>query len=273
MATDRSDRDTSRLPRWWREPTVHFFALAGLALLGHRLVFGAPRTIEVTAALRADLLRRYGDQLNRPPTTAEAAAFIAAWKTDEALYREALSEGIDRDDPAVRQLLVAKMKERLVLRASTKEPSEADLQRYLAEHRRDFEVPLRYEHDYVTLAKSQERERERERLLAALQSGATPESLGLRHTAANVVSERIAQELGPAAAETIPRLALGRWEALEASGSWLLVRVNRVEGGLPPPDQLREQLLAAWKAERRARDLVDASRRVVESYRFEEPAR
>jgi PPIC-type PPIASE domain len=272
MATDRSDRDTSRPPRWWREPTVHFFALAGLALLGHRLAFGAPRTIELTAALRADLLRRYGDQLNRPPTTAEAEAFIAAWKTDEALYREALNEGIDRDDPAVRQLLVAKMKERLVLRARTKEPSEADLKRYLEEHRRDFEVPLRYEHDYVTLAKSQPAI-ERERALAALRSGSTPESLGLRHTAANVVSERIAQELGAAAAAAIPRLELGRWEAIEASDSWLLVRLNRVEGGLPPPDQLREQLMAAWKAERRARDLVDASRGVVESYRFEEPAR
>jgi PPIC-type PPIASE domain len=268
MATDRSDRALPQFPRWWREPTVHFFALAGLALLGHRLLVGAPRTIELTTALRADLLRRYGDQLSRPPTAAEAEAFISAWKTDEALYREALSEGIDRDDPAVRQLLVAKMKERLVLRARAPEPTDADLQRYLEEHRRDFEAPLRYEHDYVTLAKSDERER----ALAALRSGATPESLGLRHTAANVVSERIAQELGAAAAEAIPRLELGRWEAIEANDAWLLVRVNRVEGGLPPPDQLREQLSAAWKAERRARALVDASRGVVERYRFEEPS-
>lgn len=272
MAPERSDRDTSPHPRWWREPTVHFFVIAGLALLGHRLVVGAPRTIQLTAALRADLLRRYGDQLNRAPTTAEAEAFIAAWKTDEALYREALSEGIDRDDPAVRQLLVAKMKERLLLRTRTPEPSEADLQRYLAEHRPDFEAPLRYEHDYVKLAKSQP-PAERERILAALRSGATPESLGLRHTAENVVSERIAQELGAAVAMAMPRLELGRWEPLEATDAWLLMRLNRVEGGLPPPEPLREQLRAAWRAERQARALVDASRGVVDRYRFVEPSR
>ena len=89
--TGRSDGTrTTRLGRLVREPTLHFFALAAAILLGQRLVAGDPRTIEITPALKADLLRRYQDQLNRPPTSAEAEAFMAAWKADEALYREAL---------------------------------------------------------------------------------------------------------------------------------------------------------------------------------------
>src|SRR4051794_3946624 len=90
------------LARLFREPTLHFFAIAALVLAGHRFFSGNPRTIAVTPALKADLLRRFHDQLNRPPTSAEADAFLAAWKVDEALYREALREGLDRDDPTVR---------------------------------------------------------------------------------------------------------------------------------------------------------------------------
>src|SRR3712207_1494009 len=106
-----------RLSRLLREPTLHFFAIAVLVLVGQRLVIGNPRTVVITPALKADLLRRYHDQLNRAPTRAEADEFMADWKIDEALYREALREGIDRQDPTVRNVLITRMRDRPMLQA------------------------------------------------------------------------------------------------------------------------------------------------------------
>lgn len=274
MAIDRPAHARRPLPRWLREPTVHFFVVAAAALLVHRLVAGDERTISLPPALRADLLRRYGDQLSRAPTSAEAEAFLAAWKSDEALYREALAEGLDRDDPAVRNLLVGKMKERLLLQSRIPEPSETELKLYLEQHRDEFEEPLSFEHDYVTLAKGRSAmERERHDYLSRLRAGSTPAALGLRTTAANVSRERIAQDFGPAVAEAIVRLPVGQWDEVELADGWLLVKLLHVAGGLPPPDELRGRLTAAWKAERAARALSEAARSVVNRYHFEESPR
>ncbi len=264
----------TKLARLWREPTLHFFVLAAVLLFGHRLVMGDSRTIVITPAFKADLLRRYQDQLNRPLSAQEGEDFLAAWKTDEALYREALREGIDQDDPAVRSVLIAKMRERVMLRTRTPDPTEADLQQFLAQHRDQFEAPLMYEHDYIVFPKgeagAEQKRAQAERRLAA---GATIASLGLRSTAANVTRDRIAQEFGPAVADQICRLPIGQWHELETGDRLLLVKMIGVQGGLPPPDVLHARLLAAWKGALEAKATAEATRAIAGRYRFEEPSR
>src|SRR6185369_4459697 len=94
--------------RLLREPTLHFFAIAALALLVQRSIVGDAQTIALTPALKADILRRYHDQMGRAATPAEAEGVLADWKVEEVLYREALREGLDRDDPTMRNLLISK---------------------------------------------------------------------------------------------------------------------------------------------------------------------
>jgi hypothetical protein len=261
---------TSKLARLLREPTLHFFVVAAVVLFGQRLVAGHPRTIEITPALEADLLRRYQDQLSRPPTSAEAEAFMAGWKADEALYREALREGIDRDDTTVRSVLINKMRERMVLQTRMREPTEAELAGYLERHRDEFEAPLIYEHEYVVFAKQPGAAEERAKYQRQLATGATPASLGLRTTAANVNRERIEQEFGAEAAQKIRVLPPAQWTELEAGDRLLLVKLIRVHGGLPPRDELRPRLLAGWKGEVARKAIAEATRVIAESYRFEE---
>src|SRR6478735_3940119 len=136
MAPEPIERaKSSTFSRLLREPTLHFFAVAVIALLVQRAIVGNAETIELTPALKADLLRRFHDQMGRAATPAEADAWIANWKNDEALYREALREKLDRDDPTMRNLLVGKMRERLLLKTQLREPSEAELQQFLEQHR------------------------------------------------------------------------------------------------------------------------------------------
>jgi hypothetical protein len=276
MVTRPNDSGKTPSAAWGllREPTLHFFAIAAAALLLQRLVVGDARTIELGPALEADLLRRYHDQIGRAATSKEAGEIIANWKNEEVLYREALREGLDRDDPAVRNLLVGKMRERLLLQTPLGEPSPAELQQFLEAHRADYESPLLYEHEYVVFAKREPgAERLRAKYVRELRAGATPASLGLRSTVANVNRERIEQEFGPAVADQIRSLPLGQWQELETNDSLLLVKLNGTEGGLAAPELLHEQLRAGWKARRAEQILERATEVVARRYRFKEASR
>lgn len=257
-----------------RDPTLHFFALGAMLILVHRLVAGDPRTIVITPALKADLLRRFHDQLGRDPSRAEADAYLQLWKADEALYREALREGIDRNDPTVRNVLIAKMRERALLETRIPEPTESDLQQFLEERRAFFEAPLIYEHEFIAFDKRQpDAEQKREIAASKLNTGATIESLGLRSVAANVNRQRIEQEFGPEAAAEVCRLPVGQWVPIDTADRLLLVRMIRIEGGLPSPEVLHERLVAGWKASVGQKLLDAATKRITERYRFEEPTR
>lgn len=274
MTLPSSFRKIPTLARLLREPTLHFFLIAAAVLLCQRLVAGDPRTIEISPALKADLLRRCRDQLNRSPTNAEAAAFMASWKVEEALYREALREGIDSEDATVRMVLVGKMRERALLQMRIPDPTEADLRKYLEEHRGEFEAPLIYEHEWVAFPKGQPgAKEERDKFARQLSAGATPASLGLRSTAANVNRERIEREFGADVAKKVIVLPPSQWHELETADRLLLVKLLRIQGGLPEPQVLHERLVAGFKGAMQAQALAEATRKISERYRFEEPSK
>jgi PPIC-type PPIASE domain len=265
---------TSTFQRLLREPTLHFFAVAAVALSVQRAIVGDAQIIELTPALRADLLRRYQDQMGRAATPAEADAWLANWKSEEALYREALREKLDRDDPAVRNLLVGKMRERLLLQTPLRTPTDAELQQFLEQHRADYEIPRLYEHEYVVFPKQEPgAEQRRAKFERELAAGATTASLGLRSTVANVNQERIEQEFGVPVADQIRNLPVGQWRELETNDRWLLVKLIAVSGGLAPPALLHEQLLAGWNAAE-AQKIVDrATQGILKRYRIEDKTR
>ena len=265
---------TSKLVRLLREPTLHFFVIGAALLLVHRLLIGDPRTIVMSPALKADLLRRYQDQLNRPPTSAEAAAFIQIWRGEEALYREALREGIDRDDPTVRSVLISKMRDRVMLQTRMPEPTPADLQQYFEQHRDQFEAPSIYEHEFVVFPKREPgAEQKRAGYERQLKAGATTASLGLRSTAANVNRERIAQEFGPETADKICQLPIGQWQELETNDRLLLVKMIGIQGGLPEPEVLHARLVAGWQGALGQQAMAHATQVIADRYRFEEPSK
>ena len=79
----------------------------------------------------------------RPPTRAELDGLIDGFVRDEIYYREALALGLDRDDPVVRQRMRQKLELLLEDLSDTAEPSDAELERFLAEHAERFALPPR----------------------------------------------------------------------------------------------------------------------------------
>lgn len=276
MATKRSNQGTwpRKAKRLLGEPTIHFFFIAAAVFLVHRLVAGDSRTIVMSPALRSDLVRRFQDQLGKTPSDTEIDAALESWKRDEALYREALRDGLDREDPMIRTFLINKVRERAALEAPVPEPSESELDHYLAEHRDLYETPLVYEHEYVVFPKNvPAAEQQRAKYERALKAGATPATLGLRSVAANVRRERIEEEFGPELANQICSLPIGQWQPLENEKSLILVRMIRIEGGPPSPELMHERLVVGWKGEMQAKAAERAAQAIEARYRFKEASK
>jgi PPIC-type PPIASE domain len=261
----------SRLPRrLLREPLVHFFGVGALLFLVQHLLVGDPRTITVTPGLSAELTRRFQDLNGRKPNPAELATALQKWERDEALFREALREHLDRDDPSVRTALVDKMHALAAFEVPKREPTEAELQSWLGAHRSLYETPLRYDFEFVAFPKAEPAAAEHlEKFARATQEGANASTLGRSVIGGNLTTPEMKDRIPPELAERIPSLPLGQWQRLETKQSLLLARVNHVEGGLPSPEELRARLIADWSFATRQ----DAAERIlqhtVDRYRIE----
>ena len=257
--------------RLLREPTVHFFILAALLFLGHRLIVGNPRVIAVSTGLRADLQRQLRDQNGRRPTPSELEAALDTWKRNEALYREAIRDGIDRDDPTVRLVLADRMRARAVQEMPKREPSDDDLARMLAGNRKAYEVPLQYSFDSVAFSKTEtDAAKRRSGYQRALAAGAKPSTLGRPITSATLTRADLTERFGAALAASICGLPIGAFEPLETADSLLLVRLDKVEGGLPSQEELRPRLVNDWLTWLKQQAVEHTVEQIVARYRFEE---
>ncbi len=257
-----------------REPLVHFFALAVVLFVVHHWLVGDPRTIEVTAGTRAAVLRRFSDQMGHAPTSAEQDSALKDWKRDEALYREALRDRLDRDDPDIRALLINKVRGRAALEAPHRQPTPADLEQWLAAHRAMYETPRRYVLDWVPFPKqASDASEQRDRFEHAAQGGADLRFLGRPIYGATLAAEELHEKLGSALSEAIAAYPLAAWQRSENDSDLLLVRVSQVTGGLPSPEELRPRMVVDWTMDQQNKDVERSVSRIVDRYHFAERGR
>ena len=127
-----------------REPLVHFLTLGGLlfavfAVADHLKQRPVPvNRIYVTMQTADKLAADFRKQSGHAPDAAERQRLIDDYVRGEVLVREARAQGIDRDDPVVRAELRRRMEESAASSVAAGEPSEADLEKFLAEHPREF---------------------------------------------------------------------------------------------------------------------------------------
>ena len=133
-----------RLRRVLREPLLHFL-VAGAAIYAAWSFWGPSETDSRRIVVdRGALLRfmQYQSQAFEPGTFAarfdamdevRRRALIADYVREEALYREALSLGLESGDYVMRQRMVQKMSF-LLESQDAAEPSDAQLRQYLGQH-------------------------------------------------------------------------------------------------------------------------------------------
>jgi hypothetical protein len=250
---------------------LHFFILGALLFGAHRLVVGDTRLIVVTPGVKADIMHRLRDERGRAPSAAEADQALRDWKRDEALFREAQRAGLERNDRAIRAILIDKLHARALSEVPQREPNEAELADWLDSHRSLYETPRRYAIEWVAFAKAQPSAAvDRDKVGAQLNAGGDVRTLGRPLFGANLTRDELRERLGEDVSALVASAPLDRWQPSQTAGELLLVRVNRVEGGLPPPGELRARLVADYSGALREQAAKKTLQKLVEQYRFEE---
>jgi hypothetical protein len=248
-----------------------FFAIGALLFAMHRLLAGEPQSIVVSDAIRADLSRRFRDHNGRAPEPNELENAVRDWKRDEALYREALKDGLHLEDSTIRSALADRIRARAALETPEPEPSEAELERWWKAHPELYATPIRYEYQYLELdGAGPAASEELAKYEASLRQGVEPTALGQPIAGGKLGAEDLRDRLGPALADLIMSLTPGAWRRFERAGKLLLVRVVKVEGGVASLNDVRERVLADCKFAQRQAAIDRALRTIVDRYRFED---
>ena len=231
---------------WWREPLVHFVALAALIFALERAV-GAPaatapdgerevpREIVVDDGARRELADAYLHQHGAPPDEATLRALVSAWIDEEVLYREGLARGLDRGDPRVRARVASAMGRIVEAQLPVAAPTDDELRAYFAEHAPRWAEDERVDfvHVFVSVDEASgdaAAEARAAELLAQLEAGASPSGLGdtfsggRRYRGRRI--EDLAQAFGPQFVVGMREQPIGSWARRRSRHGLHLVRIE-----------------------------------------------
>lgn len=246
-----------------REPLLHFLVI-GAALfflfdrMGNPVTAAENRIVIAQADLDrlADVwLRRTG----RPPTPQEVEQQLYDFIREQVLYREALAMGLDKDDVIVRRRLSQKMEYLFKDLISIPEPTEIELNAFLAEKSSMFTVPAKISFRHVYLdpdIRGQRVHEDSAELLAQLRdsgNGADVINMGDRSLLPDSFSDERESELaglfGQSFAEELFGLPTGSWQGPVTSeyGVHLVYVYAHIEARLPPLAEIRERVSREWR--------------------------
>jgi hypothetical protein len=254
--------------RWLREPMLHFLIIGTGLFLLYQFVRGgnetAPREIVISEPRIEALAENFGRTWMRPPTPQEMRGLVDDYVKEEVFYREALAMGLDRDDTVIRRRLRQKMEFVSEDTAATAEPTDAQLQQFLAQHPEKFVEPARVTFEQVFVNAGQRGDaarRDAEQILASLQAGrgsALPAEAGdatlLPAALENASPQEISGSFGDEFSKQLEAAPMGQWSGPIASTFGLhLVRVTaRSAGALPALAEIRPIVVREWQAQQRA---------------------
>ncbi len=262
-----------RWHRWLREPLLHFF-VAGAALFAvwearTDSVAARDERIVVNAATVESLAGNWARLWHRPPTAAELQGLIDDHIREEVLYREALALGLDRDDTIIRRRLRQKLEFVSEDVAAQVEPTEAQLEAFLAQNADAFRVEPRHSFRHVFLNPGRRGAalgRDAERILAALNRPGEAEQAEeegdpflLPFEFDTTSTEEVRRLFGGEFSEALPTLDPGRWRGPIRSGYGvhLVIVHGRVPGRVPALSEVRDAVRREWVAKAR-RDANEA---------------
>ena len=255
------------LKKWLREPLLHFLLIGAALFVFYNMqtddATDSSNNIVITESDIDRLIILWEKKWQRLPTEAELEGLVEAQIREEVLYREALAMGLDQNDTIVRRRLAQKVEFISADLASQAEPSDIDLQSYLASHADKFEVPARVSFQQIYLNADQRGvnvEQDASRLLNDLtQPGSTIDVMaagdsfmfGQQHE--HLTRQGVSRLFGQQFAEKIFQLPVGSWQGPVVSGYGLhLVYIDaKSEAKASTLDEVRNKVRDEWLAQQR----------------------
>ncbi|MGO6695738.1 peptidyl-prolyl cis-trans isomerase [Rhizobium johnstonii] len=260
--------------KWQRilgEPLLLFVVIGAVLFGAYRLL--TPASEEHVDQQRIDLTKDDVRQLavtwlaqGRPPPTADEMRSLMDQKvTEEILFREAVSLGLDRDDEIIKRRLAQKMDFLAADLATLDEPNNAQLKEWYSKRSDRFALSphLSFRHLYFSFDKHGEATRETAAAAIALVSGKSEDSPAVASVAdpfmfrnyyGDATPEQMAKEFGPDFARALFDLKPRSWQGPVQSGyGWHLIWVDSIEPGrVPAFEEVAPAVKSAWLDERYA---------------------
>ena len=250
-----------------RDPLSHFLAI-GAILFALSLWLGGTaeeplQDIHISAGDVEGIKQIWAKTRFRPPTEVELKGLIDSRVKEEILYREALALGLAEGDTIIRRRLAQKMEflgEGLI---DPGEPTDTELETYLAANPEQFQEPtwVSFEHVYLNPERRGEGiEQDAQALLVSFQAkdGAVDahdagDSIPLETRFDRVSQTSIANTFGKEFAQATMDLTSGQWQGPIRSAYGLhVVHVHeREESRLPDLNTVRDRVRLALLSERR----------------------
>ncbi|MBV7258260.1 peptidyl-prolyl cis-trans isomerase [Erythrobacter crassostreae] len=264
------------MPRWTREPLVHFLIAGALvyaffAWTGGTAVDPSSRVIDVDRNAQAELALQFERTMGRSPTDAELDAQIEQYVRDEVLYREALRLGLDQDDAIVRRRLVSKMDMAAGAAAEMAEPDDATLQAFLDDNKERYQTALNSSFDQLYFTDKTAAEAALGRVLGSDGWQGIGEAISLPPTMKSASQRDIRAQFGEEFSGVLAALETGEdWRGPLRSGfGWHIVRLRERSAGETGFDALRQQLSNDWRSAQVAERKERAFDLLRDAYRIE----
>jgi parvulin-like peptidyl-prolyl cis-trans isomerase-like protein len=246
-----------------REPLVHFLLLGAVLFIAYGLVSkpgsaNGPGKITVTQGQIENLVSGFAKAWQRPPTSEELAGLVRDLVREEVYCREAMALGLDKDDTVIRRRLRQKMEFISDDIAAMPEPTDADLNAYLAAHTDRFRAAQTFTFSQVYLDPEKHGEnlaRDISALLARLnraggqaEVSALGDSFLMERSFTAAPASEIAKQFGEKFAAKLSELAPGKWEGPVESGygAHLVFVSERTEGRVPELAEVRDDVRREW---------------------------
>ncbi len=257
------------MKKLFKEPLLVFLLLGGAIFALYQQIPNdyQPDNAEimVTEGQIKGLLERFEKVRQRLPSEEEEDGLIQNYVREEILYREALALGLDKDDGIVRRRLNQKMDFLSEDLASLVEPSEQELQVYLAKHQDDYLKPSRFSFRQIYFNTSKRGESAQSAalsLLAKLKAEDTSDNtstdamgdpLMVAHQFEHETERGIQRALGADFLKALGEIDTRGWHGPISSGFGLhLVHIDEhTAGKVFELNEVREQVIRDWSAQKR----------------------
>ena len=261
---------------------MHFLVIGAVLFIIYEVVNtspepAAPNAITISEAEIEGLASSFSRTWRRPPNETELASMIDDRIREEVFVREAITLGLDQNDTVIRRRLRQKMEFLTSSIVEGMEPEEANIQAFFEKNRDKFKRPGRIGFQQVYLGETPD-ESKVQQALESLTAGHDPETVGVRSLIPSnlplSVETAVDGSFGRGFFQSLSDLPDGQWAGPIRSGYGvhLVIVTERQPPVVPALDEIRENVIRAWRTETQKDLLEDQYQKMRARYDIALPA-
>lgn len=260
---------SNKFIRLFTEPLIQFLII-GAGIYGVYAMFATPEEnfrdtlVHVDSNRINGFISEWEARWSRPPTREEINGLIQSYIKEDVLYRQAVSMGLNEDDPITRRRMAQKLEFLTSDLAMMVQPAEGELEQYFNDHSETYRAPDRMTFSQVFFdpdSRGDSTLEDAAEALLKLQAAGEPNEESMRvgdgfmlqRDFVSVTATEAARQMGSGFVEAVVQLVPGSWHGPVLSGYGVhLVYVFSYEKSPPAVfEDVRVAVLENWQSEQR----------------------